>query len=187
LLATNGAVERKAFAGQGELNPIGDRERSDNGPNLHGYFVPTSGRVADAATDPRAADPTMPLFHFVPWPFDWCALSCCSLALISVLLYVSSCTFGCRMNDSNGPMYDPVHDMYHLFYQYQTPRMWGHAASRDLVDWEQLPMALTRQRSYDEHGDFSGSATVLDDAALTPVIRYDVHVLFLKKDFPCAC
>jgi len=68
-------------------------------------------------------------------------------------------------------MYDPVHDIYHLFYQYQTPRMWGHAISRDLVDWEQLPMALTRQRSYDEFGDFSGSATILDDTARTPV-RY---------------
>ena len=30
-------------------------------------------------------------------------------------------------------------------------------------------MALTRQRSYDEFGDFSGSATILDDAARTPV------------------
>lgn len=85
LLATNGAVERKAFAGQGELNPIGDRGRSDDGPNLHDYSVPVSGRVADAAIDPRAADPTMPLFHFVPWPFDWCALSCRSAAQTRVL------------------------------------------------------------------------------------------------------
>jgi sucrose-6-phosphate hydrolase SacC (GH32 family) len=82
---------------------------------------------------------------------------------------------GHRMNDPNGPMYDPVHDMYHLFYQYQTPRMWGHAASRDLIDWWQLPMALTRQRSYDEGGDFSGSATVLDDANRTPVpLKYSL-------------
>jgi len=48
--------------------------------------------------------------------------------------------------------------------------MWGHAASLDLVDWVQLPMALTRQRSYDAGGDFSGSATILGDAHRTPVL-----------------
>ena len=74
------------------------------------------------------------------------------------------------MNDPNGPMWDPVHEKYHLFYQYQTPRMWGHAVSDDLVNWQQLPMALTRQKSYDEGGDFSGSGTILDDADQTPVL-----------------
>ena len=74
------------------------------------------------------------------------------------------------MNDPNGPMWDPVHEKYHLFYQYQTPRMWGHAVSDDLVNWQQLPMALTRQKSYDEGGDFSGSGTILDDADHTPVL-----------------
>jgi len=63
-----------------------------------------------------------------------------------------------------------VHDKYHLMYQYQTPRMWGHAVSDDLVNWQQLPMALMRQNDYDSGGDFSGSATVLDDADRTPLL-----------------
>jgi beta-fructofuranosidase len=101
----------------------------------------------DGPLDPRDFDfdHKLPGFHFVPWPFDW-------------------------MNDPNGPFYDPVHDKYHLMYQYQTPRMWGHAVSDDLVNWKQLPMALTRQNSYDSGGDFSGSATILDDDDQTPIL-----------------
>lgn len=97
--------------------------------------------------DPRDfdSDLLMPGFHFVPFPWDW-------------------------QNDPNGPMWDPVHEKYHLFYQYQTPRMWGHAVSDDLVDWVQLPMALKREHWYDQGGDFSGSATVLDDDASTVVL-----------------
>jgi len=92
------------------------------------------------ATDPRdfAADLNLPGFHFVPYPFDW-------------------------QNDPNGPLYDPVHDKYHLFYQYQTPRLWGHAVSDDLVNWVQMPVALNNDEWYDKGGVFSGSGTVLDD------------------------
>lgn len=31
---------------------------------------------------------------------------------------------------------------YHLFYQYSTPREWGHAVSEDLIHWRHLPIAL---------------------------------------------
>jgi len=56
----------------------------------------TAAAAAAAAFDPRnfTADRWLPGFHFVPYPFDW-------------------------LNDPNGPFYDPVHGMYHLFYQYQ--------------------------------------------------------------------
>ena len=87
----------------------------------------------------------MPAFHFIPFPHDW-------------------------MNDPNGPFYDPVHKKYHLMYQYQTPRNWGHAVSDDLISWTQLPLALQRQRTYDYRGDYSGSATILGDSARTPVL-----------------
>lgn len=59
------------------------------------------------------------------------------------------------MNDPNGLVY--FEDEYHLFFQYQTPRHWGHAVSRDLMQWEELPVAL----SPDHLGHiFSGSAVV---------------------------
>jgi hypothetical protein len=92
-------------------------------------------------------------------------------------------------------------------YQYLTPRVWGHAASPDLVHWtqvgvgvdsahlafcfdsrhyslralkarnsplEQLPIALDTDEWYDRGGVFSGSATILNDEDLTPVLSYSV-------------
>ena len=56
-----------------------------------------------------------------------------------------------------------------------TPRVWGHTVSDDGLHWKQLPVALSTDTWYDKGGVYTGSATVLDDAARTPVLSYSVN------------
>ena len=71
------------------------------------------------------------------------------------------------INDPNGFSY--YKDQYHLFYQYHPydikwgPMHWGHATTKDFIKWEQLPVALAPDMSYDIDGCFSGSAIQVDD------------------------
>ena len=68
------------------------------------------------------------------------------------------------MNDPNGMVY--YKDTYHLFFQYYPdstvwgPMHWGHATSKDLIHWQQQPIALYP----DSLGYiFSGSAVIDKD------------------------
>ena len=73
---------------------------------------------------------------------------------------------------TTGPFYDARSGIYHLMFQYKTPRTWGHAISKDLLHWENLPIAINNDESYDSGGVFTGSTTVLTDG--TPVAMYSV-------------
>ncbi len=70
------------------------------------------------------------------------------------------------INDPNGFIY--FNGYYHCFYQYSkapdgaSPRLWGHARSKDLVKWETLPLALVPDKPYDKNGCWSGGAIVKD-------------------------
>jgi len=82
------------------------------------------------------------------------------------------------MNDPNGMFF--LNGTYHLFFQYYPegntwgPMHWGHATSKDMIKWEEQPIALEP----DEQGYiFSGSAVVdtentsgLGDGQTPPVI-----------------
>ena len=91
--------------------------------------------AAPAAAQERYGEPYRPQFHFTP-ERNW-------------------------MNDPNGLVY--YQGEYHLFFQHNPfgdtwgHMSWGHAVSRDLVHWEQLPVAIP------ELGDemaFSGGVVV---------------------------
>ncbi|MCZ2491305.1 glycoside hydrolase family 32 protein [Dellaglioa carnosa] len=71
------------------------------------------------------------------------------------------------MNDPNGFCF--YKGYYHIFYQHHPesvewgPMHWGHSRSKDLVNWERLPIALFPGDKEDKDGCFSGSAIVKDD------------------------
>ena len=90
------------------------------------------------------------------------------------------------MNDPNGLIF--YKNRYHLFFQYnplddQWGNMsWGHAISSDLINWQELPLAI----SYTEtHGIFSGSAVVdyfnttgfgsLENPAMVAIFTHHQH------------
>ncbi|MBC2595236.1 glycoside hydrolase family 32 protein [Ruficoccus amylovorans] len=68
-----------------------------------------------------------------------------------------------RMNDPNGPAWSDGY--HHLFYQHMvfvghgsaTNVHWGHARSRDLVNWETLPLAIRPLYENGELSVFSGN------------------------------
>ena len=92
---------------------------------------------------PALNDPARPAWHFAP-PAFW-------------------------MNDPNGTFQHA--GWHHLFYQHNPGAdewgdlHWGHARSRDLVQWEHLPIALCPQHARGEMHCYSGCAAIDADGA----------------------
>lgn len=108
------------------------------------------------------ADPHRPGYHFQP-PANW-------------------------MNDPNGLVF--WNGRYHLFYQYNPHGAfwgtihWGHAASSDLVHWQDYPVALAPDPDGpDADGCFSGCAIVTPSG---PAIVYTgVSDKREHRELPC--
>jgi beta-fructofuranosidase len=96
---------------------------------------------ARAAMARAEADPERPVYHFHP-PANW-------------------------NNDPNGTVF--YRGWHHLFYQFNPygslwgHMHWGHARSRDLVNWEHLPIALGPSEEKNEQHIFSGGAIIARD------------------------
>ena len=112
---------------------------------------PAIQRAMQSVTDAiaqAAADPQRPSYHFGP-PANW-------------------------MNDPNGTIY--ANGYYHLFYQHNPygdtwgHMHWGHGRSRDMVQWEHLPIALWPSLELGEEHVFSGCAGIAADG--TPTLLY---------------
>ncbi len=73
------------------------------------------------------------------------------------------------VNDPNGLVY--YKGYYHVFYQHapnhelpwKEHMHWGHARTKDFLNWEELPIALYPDQPYDINGCWSGTAIVKDD------------------------
>ncbi|HEY7866457.1 MAG TPA: glycoside hydrolase family 32 protein [Psychromonas sp.] len=71
------------------------------------------------------------------------------------------------LNDPNGFIYHQ--GQYHLFYQWypyacvHKDKYWAHLSSKDLLNWQWQPVALTPSDWFDSHGVFSGHALSQND------------------------
>ena len=90
-----------------------------------------------APTTPTYQEPYRPQFHYTPGQ-NW-------------------------MNDPNGLVY--YQGEYHMFYQYNPlgnvwgNMSWGHAISRDLVHWTELPVAIP----FDDQATIFSGSVVIDE------------------------
>ncbi|KAK1360995.1 Beta-fructofuranosidase [Heracleum sosnowskyi] len=72
-----------------------------------------------------------------------------------------------QKNWMNGPLF--YMGWYHFFYQYGPNSAlwgnitWGHAVSKDLINWFHLPIAMVPDSWFDRDGVWTGSATILPD------------------------
>ncbi|MEO8658731.1 MAG: glycoside hydrolase family 32 protein [Bryobacteraceae bacterium] len=120
----------------------------------HAVGAETNPLIVRAMEGVRAAiptaenDPLRPVYHFHA-PAQW-------------------------INDPNGTI--QYRGWYHMFYQHNPygskwgNMHWGHARSRDLVNWEHLPIAIAPSKEKGEEHVFSGCACLGPDGR--PVVFY---------------
>ena len=71
------------------------------------------------------------------------------------------------MNDPNGLAY--FNGEYHVFYQWHpfgpvhNMKHWAHVKSKNLVNWQRMPIAIIPNNDFDSHGAFSGGAIEIED------------------------
>ncbi len=105
-------------------NPIRISIR-DEGSDLEQFYSLNIFRKPDPLTE--YAQKTRPYFHFTPFKY--------------------------QMNDPNGLVFDEGNKLYHLFFQtnrainLELPQVdlttsWGQAVSKDMVNWEEWPLAI---------------------------------------------
>jgi len=94
-----------------------------------------------AAIPLAESDPDRPIYHFHP-PAQW-------------------------TNDPNGTIF--YKGWHHMFYQLNPfaarlgSQHWGHARSRDMVNWEHLPIAIWPSADKGEGAIYSGGAAIASD------------------------
>lgn len=71
------------------------------------------------------------------------------------------------LNDPNGLC--KFGEYYHVFYQYSPfdesggVKHWGHFRSKDLINWEKLPIFIYPDQPFDIHGVYSGCTLIDED------------------------
>ena len=98
------------------------------------------------------------------------------------------------INDPNGLIF--YKDRFHLFFQYNPDGLvwdsmhWGHAVSKDLIHWEQLPVALFP----DDMGDIFSGSCIYDEENISglgtkenpPLLAfYTSHNMDTRKEQQC--
>ena len=131
-------ANKKISLGQG--NNVITISITSKSSGVTSFYTVNVVREPDAET--LYKETTRPQYHFTPYSY--------------------------QMNDPNGLVYNSSTGEYHLFFQCNRPfdtgvegltgtTSWGHAVSKDLLHWEELPLAVLP----DEFGmAWSGSAVI---------------------------
>ncbi|MDO4588282.1 MAG: sucrose-6-phosphate hydrolase [Fusobacterium sp.] len=92
------------------------------------------------------------------------------------------------LNDPNGLIF--FKGEYHIFYQYNPNscehknKHWAHLKSKNLVDWEELPIALSPTDWFDKDGCYSGSA-IEKDNKLYLIYTGNVKSNDIRESYQC--